>query len=167
MLFNPKNLAFSFESWTFLTAFKGSFISRRKRNILNIKEGSGGDAITLLTHTHRQSNRSIMISYRVRLCLGLFFTLKGRPAWSRASKNYLELLMFLSTEIFSKRRKIYTIWRETRVNCGTVVKWPTIFSASCSSLMVHWLKKKKKVAPIINIVWNPHKYKHPYSEDFK
>ncbi len=25
--------------------------------------------------------------------------------------------MFLSTEIFSKRRKIYTIWRETRVIC--------------------------------------------------
>ena len=26
--------------------------------------------------------------------------------------------MFLSTEIFSKRRKIYTIWRETRVYWG-------------------------------------------------
>ena len=29
--------------------------------------------------------------------------------------------MFLSTEIFSKRRKIYTIWRETWVYCPFTV----------------------------------------------
>lgn len=36
----------------------------------------------------------------------------------RASKNCSILLLFPSTEIFSKRRKIYTSWRETRVLVG-------------------------------------------------
>ena len=39
----------------------------------------------------------------------LFFTVLGGPAQGRASKNYYKLIVVLSTEIFSKRRKIYAI----------------------------------------------------------
>ena len=47
----------------------------------------------------------------------LILHIERKPRLRRASKNWVKLLLFHSTEIFSKRRKIYTIWSETRVIC--------------------------------------------------
>ena len=50
-----------------------------------------------------------------RFAQSLIFHSIRKPHKCRASKNCLKLLLFLSTEIFSKRRKIYALWRETWV----------------------------------------------------
>ena len=58
----------------------------------------------------------------------------GKACLSKPQTNYFRLIELLtSTEIFSKRRKIYAFWRKTRVHCVSVI-WSSTDIFICSSI---------------------------------
>ena len=72
--------------------------------------------------------------------LHLFSLLDGSPAERQGNEKlvYRLIQLFSSTEIFSKRRKIYASWRKTRVNKLSVqsdIGW-TLGDRTCGSINV-------------------------------
>lgn len=73
------------------------------------------------------------------MCLELYYSIrhKSNVCWPNRSngraltKNWLQTHhLFPSTEIFSKRRKIYAFWRETRVT--VIMLWVSSLLSVCS-----------------------------------
>jgi len=77
-----------------------------------------------VSHTHTfeylYANNHYNSTYWRTYCMNSF-----EPTEVGYRKNWVRLIeLFPSTEIFSKRRKIYAFWRETRVRFKTEQNWP-------------------------------------------
>ena len=86
------------------------------------------------TNRHRHLKKTYVYAFPLHKVLSFVPVMLALPKQGlKKLSKHSEL--FLSTEIFSKRRKIYAIWRETRV-CSMFAELPAPVTAAPDSLMV-------------------------------